>query len=51
MFGVRVRWIVAQIQRREVLLAVEVLGQQTADGDGFAARSPVGLQLGLGSQV
>lgn len=49
LFGVRVCLAVVQIHRGEVLLGVEALGQQTADGDGFAAFTPVGLGFGFGA--
>lgn len=47
LFRVRVGVVVAQIHGGEVLLGVEALGQQTADGDGFAAFAPVGLRFGF----
>lgn len=46
-FGEGVRPVVVQVQRGEVLFAVEGLRQQAADGDRFAAFSPVGLHFGF----
>lgn len=47
LFRVRVRLIIVQIQRGEVLFAVERLGQETADGEGLAALSPISLHFGF----
>lgn len=39
--------VIVQIQRCEVFFAIEVLRQQTADGEGLAAFGPVGLHFRL----